>query len=118
MQGGLVFQITPPTESGRDFRAPSRLFQNRLRDCRAVGTGIGRAIVGSGFGIVHDSLAAAHLLGIRAADCDLVAALGELLQSARGDADFNRNIAAGLVSFGEARGFQRGLQIHAIVDQI
>ena len=49
---------------------------------------------------------------------DLVAALGKLLQGAGGHARFNRDVAAGGVALGEARRFQRRLQVHAVIDDI
>ena len=62
---------------------------NGFRYGGAVGSGVGRGVVGFRFRIVQDGLAAAHFGGVLAADADFVAALGELLQSCDADARFN-----------------------------
>ena len=56
-----------------------RLRMHRLRNRGAVGPGIGRGVVHTGFRVMQDGLATAHRLDVFADDPESVAALGELL---------------------------------------
>src|SRR4029077_553801 len=67
---------------------------NGLGNGGAVGSGVGRGVIGFGFRVVKDGLATAHFGGVLAADADFVAAFRELLQSGPTYARLNRNIAS------------------------
>src|SRR5262252_1773496 len=67
---------------------------------------------------MHDGVAAAHGLRIRAINADLMAAPGKLLKGVERHARFNRHITAGGASLREAGRLQRLLQVHAEIHQV
>ncbi len=87
-------------------------------DGRAVGAGVAGGGVYLGLAVVHDGVAAAHSCGVGLGDGDLMALRGQLAEGVEADSAFDDDVAAGGSGFGEARGFEGGLEVHAVIGNV
>src|ERR1700680_629060 len=99
------------------------LFGNALRPDgfryrRPVRSRVRRGVINTGLRIVQNRLPPPHLLRVLPPDCNLMPALGELLQSRGRHAHFNGDVAAGRVSLREARRLHGGLNVHPVIGDV
>ncbi len=67
---------------------------------------------------MHDGLATAHDHGVIAEYGQLVAARGQGLTRGLGDTALDHHIATSHVQLCEARGFESGLDVHAVIHHV
>ena len=80
--------------------------------------GIGGAVVHARGVVAHHALAAADQAREGALHVNLVPLLRQRQTDRRGHTRFHRDVAAGEGELGHARGFERRLDVHAVIDHV
>jgi len=93
----------------------SRLVGGEFGDRGAVFARVGGAVVDVGGEVALDGLAAAYGGGVGTNWRDFVALGGEFVAGFLGEAIFHLEVAAIESFFGEARGFEGGLNVHFVI---